>query len=214
MGDELAAAMARVRDAFARYPRRTVLDGCPHCRGSVLVDEHDLFSLTISLGNTVGGLDDVKSLLPVLLERLVVSVELDPGMVLAKLPRGEWRTWPAAEQEAVDGYLDAVWRSLLADHPSRVGSFLDAATFLDAAGSTGESVDRFLDLWDVTLGSPADRHLAETVSGFDFAARKPSALGDWLRRETVRDRLHRAFERDHDSVWADDFARAYDLLRS
>jgi len=211
--DKLVAAMTRVQDAFARYPRRGVLDGCPHCEGSVLVDDHDLFALTISLGNTVGSRDDVKSLLPVLLERLVMSEELFPHIVLGKLSHEEWRTWPEVEQDAVDGYLDAVWRSVLAGHPSRLGSFLDAVTFLDAALLTGDSIDRFFHTWDVTLTSSADRHLAETVNGLNFAAQKPSALGDWLRRDTTRDRLYRAFERDHNSAWADDLARAYDLLR-
>jgi hypothetical protein len=37
--------------------------------------------LTFSLGNTVGDRDDVKSLLPLLLERLVASDELDPAIV-------------------------------------------------------------------------------------------------------------------------------------
>ncbi|MEH1167287.1 hypothetical protein V6V47_18070 [Micromonospora sp. CPCC 205539] len=213
MDGEVAAALGCVRDAFARYPRRAVLDGCPHCKGPVVVDEHDRFSLTISLGNTVGSRDDVKSLLPVLLESLVASDDLYPAIVLSKLPREQWRTWPRVEQDAVDGYLDAVWRSLLADHPTRLGAFVDTATFLDAAGATGESIDRFLDLWDGTLTPAADRHLAEAVGRLDFATRKPSVLGDWLRRDTVRDRLHRAFERDHESAWADDLARAYDLLR-
>ncbi|MEV4765748.1 hypothetical protein AB0J89_24305 [Micromonospora chokoriensis] len=213
MDDDLTVALARVRDVFARYPRRAVLDGCPHCKGDVLVDEHDLFSLTISLGNTVGSRDDVKSLLPVFLESLVVSEDLYPGIILGKLPREEWRTWPQDEQEAVDAYLDAVWRSLLAHHPPRLGAFEDAATFLDAASAAGERVERFLDVWDATPTSSADRHLAEMVSRLDFVKRRPSLLGDWLRREAVRDRLHRAFERDHDSAWADDLARAYDLLR-
>jgi hypothetical protein len=39
-------------------------------------------------------------------------------------------------------------------------------------------------------------------------------LDRWLRGDAVRDRLYRAFERDHASTWADDFARAYDLLRT
>lgn len=214
MEGELAAAIVGVREAFANYPRRALLEGCPHCRGSVLVDEHDLFSLTISLGNTVGGREDVKSLLPVLFERLVMSDELDPSIVLSMLLRGEWRTWPVAEQDAIDWYLEAVWRCLLAGYPSRLGSFLDAVTFLGAASGAGERVDRFLDIWDATLGSSADRHLADAVNGCNFASRRPSDLGDWLRREMVRDRLYRAFERDHDVVWADDLARAYDLVRS
>ncbi|NYH40736.1 hypothetical protein HNR22_000463 [Micromonospora jinlongensis] len=212
MDDELTTALARVRDAFARYPRRAVLGGCPHCEGSVMVDEHDLFSLTISLGSTVGDRDDVKSLLPVLLERLLVSEELYPVIVLGTVSHQEWRTWPRVEQEAVDAYLDAVWRSLLADHPSRLGSFTDPATFLDAACAAGERMQRFLAVWDATLTSSADRHLAAAVSSLNFARPKPGVLGDWLRRDTVRDRLHRAFERDHDAPWADDIARAYDLL--
>ncbi|OKI54862.1 hypothetical protein A6A27_31540 [Micromonospora sp. CB01531] len=122
----------------------------------------------------------MKSLLPVLFERLVMSDELDPSIVLGMLLREEWRTWPAAEQDAIDRYLEAVWRSLLADYPSRLGSFLDAATFLDAASSAGERANRFLDIWDATLGSSADRHLVYAVNGCNFASRRPSALGDWL----------------------------------
>jgi hypothetical protein len=147
---DLIAAVARLQEAFAWYPRRAVLEGCAHCRGSVPVDDHDLFSLTISLGNTVGSRDDLKSLLPMLLERMVTSTELDPAIVLGKLPREQWRTWPEAEQGAIDSYLDAVWRSVLAEYPSQVGSFLDSATFLDAVVAAGESVGRFLDIWEVS----------------------------------------------------------------
>lgn len=205
--------MGRVRHAFARYPRRAVLDGCPHCRGPVRVDEHNLFSLSLSLGNTVGDRDDVKSLLPLLFERLVTSSELDPGIVFSKLPQEQWRTWPEAEQEAVDGYLDTVWRSLLAAYPSRLGSFPNATSFLDAATNIGEGVERYLDIWTATHGSAADRHLADAVNGLNFAASTSSTLATWLRSGTVRGRLYRAFERQHDSTWADDLARAYDLLR-
>jgi hypothetical protein len=211
---DLIAAIAQLREAFVRYPGRAVLDGCPHCRGPVPVDDHDLFSLAISLGNTVGSRDDLKSLLPLLLERMVTSTELDPAIVLGKLPRERWRTWPEAEQDAIDGYLDAVWRSLLATYPSQVGSFLDPTTFLDAVVAGGENVTRFLDIWDLTLSSAADRHLADTVNGLNFADRRPATLAAWLRRETVRDRLYRAFERDHAMSWGDDLARAYDLVRS
>ncbi len=101
---------------------------------------------------------------------------------------------------------------MLAEYPSRVGSFDDVSTFLDAARAIGESVDQFLDLWDVTSGSAADRHLADMVNRIDFTARRPSTLRAWLCRETVRDRLLRAFDRDHDTPWADDLARAYDLI--
>ena len=209
---DLAMSMAALREAFARYPHARVLDGCPHCRGPVRVDHANLFALTISLGNTVGGVDDVKGLLPTLLARLVTSTELVPTIVLGTLAQQRWREWPAAEQAAVDGYLDAVWRSLLARYSPRIGSFDDAATFLDAVAGAGERVDRFLEVWDATVGAAADRHLAGMVNGLGFTSRRPGVLRAWVRRDTVHDRLLRAFERDHDQPWADDLARAYDLL--
>jgi hypothetical protein len=189
-----------------------VLEGCPHCRGPVRVDDANLFSLTISLGNTVGGADDVKSLLPLLLERLVTSTELLPTIVLSKLAQQRWREWPAAEQAAVDGYLDVVWRSLLAHYPARTGSFSDAATFLDAVAAAGEHIGRFLDAWDTADGPAADRHVAELVSGLGFTARRADVLRAWVCRAETRDRLLRAFDRDLDRPWADDLARAHDLL--
>ncbi|SPL88275.1 unnamed protein product [[Actinomadura] parvosata subsp. kistnae] len=212
MDDGLTTALKRLREVFARYPRRAVLDGCPHCRGSVRPDEHDLFALTISLGNTVGSVEDVKSLLPLLLERLVTGDELDAGIVLGKPAAHGWRSWPQDEQDAVEGYLMAVWRSLLSGYPPRAGSFGDAAGFLGAAGELTGDVGAFLGEWDTAGGPAANRHLADLVTGWAGGARLPAEVLTWLHGELVRDRLLAAFERDHDSAWADDLARAYDLL--
>jgi hypothetical protein len=68
-------------------------------------------------------------------------------------------------------------------------------------------------VWDATPGSSADRHLADVVNQGTFRSRGRGDLAGWLRREVVRDRLYRAFERDLDTVWADDLAQAYDLVR-
>jgi hypothetical protein len=178
----------------------------------VLVDEHDLFSLTISLGGTVGTGDDVKSLVPLLLERLATGDELVPSMVFSLLVQQGWRTWPTAEQEAVDGYLMVVWRLLLTEYPPRVGSFCDAAEFLGVADGFSGSLGLFLHHWDAIRGPAADRHIADLVIGWVSGAQLPAAVLTWLHRDVVRDRLYCAFERDHDASWADDLARAYDLL--
>jgi len=122
MNSRLAEAIARIETVFAAYPRRAVLEGCPHCRGDVRVEDHDLFSLTIRLGNTVGTEADVKALLPMLLRSLVTTGELDPGIVLGKVSP----SWPAQEREAVDRFLDAVWSEL------PIGAFYDMEAFLDA----------------------------------------------------------------------------------
>jgi hypothetical protein len=60
-----------------------------------------------------------------------------PCIVLGKLAQQQWRTLAEPEQDAFDGYLDAVWRSSPARYPSRVGAFPDAAVLLDSAGATG-----------------------------------------------------------------------------
>ncbi|WP_328522736.1 transposase [Kribbella sp. NBC_00359] len=198
---------------FAPYPRRAVLDGCSHCRPSRPVDEHDLFSLTIRLGNTVGSREDSKSLLPLLLERLVACNELDPGIVLSNLSREQWRTWLPVEQQAVEEYLDRLWRSLPTELPSRIEAVLDAAESLDAAALTGDGIDRFLAACNTLHGAAPDQHLALLVNGYGFADPHRKVTTAWLCREAIRDRLLTAFGRDHDSAWADDLASAYDILR-
>jgi hypothetical protein len=210
--EDLAAVLARLDQVFAPYPRRAVLDGCPHCRPATPVDEGDLFPLTLRLGGTVGGREDVKSLLPLLFERMVTSGELDGGIVLSKLTKEQWRHWPSAEQQAIDDYLDAVWRSLLRQFPSRIGAFSDAAAFLDAAAMTGDGIGRHLAVWDSILVSAADRHLAQLVNEHNIADARRKVLTAWLCRDVTIDRLIIAFERDHDEAWADDLAMAYDIL--
>lgn len=176
------------------------------------VDEGDLFPLTLKLGGTVGTSDDVKGLLPLLLERLVTGRELDSTIVLNLLARNDWRSWPADEQEATDAYLATVWRSLLAAYPSRVGSFVDATDFLTAAGAAHNSIEPFLRAWDGIHGQAADRHLADLVTGWVEGVQLSTAVIRWLHRGVVRDRLYVAFERDHDAPWSGDLARAYDFL--
>ncbi|MBB6350456.1 hypothetical protein ACWGH8_12750 [Nonomuraea muscovyensis] len=211
MDRDVARAVTRLREVFDRYPRRPVLEGCPHCRGGVPVDEEHLFGLSIGLGGTIGTTDDVKALLPLLLERLVTGHELFPGTVFALLAREGLGDWPAAEREAVEGWLMAVWRSLLTGFPARAGAFGDAADFLaDVARLVDPSP--FLDTWDGLSGPEADRHLAGLVAAWARGARLPAEALAWLGRDRVRERLFAAFERDHAAAWADDLAAAYDLL--
>lgn len=61
MDGDLGTAVRRLRATFAGYPVRPVLQGCPHCRGTVVMADEDLFDLSIRLGNTVGTYADMKS---------------------------------------------------------------------------------------------------------------------------------------------------------
>ncbi|MFF2551558.1 hypothetical protein ACFVUS_11195 [Nocardia sp. NPDC058058] len=211
MADSVEIALAAVAQAFAAYPRRAVLDRCPHCGPPVRVEDADLYWLAIKLGNTVGDRADVKSLVPLLLARLVTSDELDPEIVLGKLTQEHWRSWPRAEQSAIEEFLESVWAAVLAEFPAGVGAFTSAAEFLRGIGVIGFDPAPYLVAWESTSGIAADRHLAEIVRDVMYRPDRMDRVTAWLRREEVRDRLFRAFERDHAAEWAGEFARAYDL---
>lgn len=206
---DLDAAAGRLRAAFAGYPVRPVLEGCPHCRGTVVVADEDLFDLSLRLGNTVGTYEDMKSHLPAMLADLATSDDLDESIVLGRLtgPPG-WQTWPAAERAAITEFLYAMWRALLSAYPA----LRDAHTFLREMDRIGLDLGPFLRTWETTLAAAADRHLADLVDARTSRTGFPAAVIEWLGRPATRDRLYRAFASDPDGPAAEEFARAYDLL--
>lgn len=210
MDSDLTVAIGRLRESFAGYPVRPVLEGCPCCCPPERVAGFDLFDLSIRLGGTVGTEADLKSLLPLLLETLVATGELDEAIVLGRLAGS--RSWPAAERDAVDGYLDAAWRAVLSTYPAQVGALHDAATFLCAVAEAGGDPGSFMRAWEGIHTPAADRHLADLVAHWVRGSGLTEAVVTWLRRAAVRERLYLAFSRDVDGVAADDYARAYDLL--
>ncbi|MFB8006733.1 hypothetical protein [Nocardia sp. NPDC056000] len=188
-----------------------MLERCPHCGPPVRVDDADLYWLAIKLGNTVGDREDVKALLPLLLARLVASDELDPEIVLGKLAQANWRSWPSTEQSTIEGFLDSVWGAVLTEFPSETGAFTSPAEFLRAIAAIGLDPAPYLRAWESTVGVSADRHLAELVREAVYRPDRMDRVTAWLRRDEVRDRLFRAFERDHAAAWGGEFAQAYDL---
>ncbi|WP_040810308.1 hypothetical protein [Nocardia concava] len=211
MNEGIAAALRDIAQVFASYPRRPVLERCPHCGPPVRVEEVDLFWLSIKLGNTVGDGTDVKALLPLLFERLITTNELDPDIVLGKLAQQKWESWPLDERLAIETFLDRAWLFLLSEFPSRAGTFADCAEFLRATAAAAIPPDRFLALWDASTGAAADRHLAEFVTIALTSRRIEPEIRAWIGRKSLRDRLLRAFEQnDDDPESADAFACAYD----
>ena len=214
---QLAGSLARLREAFSGYPVRDVLPGCPCCKGDVRWAEYDLHSLAISLGNLIGTFDDLKSLLPMLLTRLVAedveaSERPDERVVLGKLAaERRWRDWPAAERDAVDAYLHAVWRALLSTYPARTGALADAATFLCAVEPVYGDLTGFLTAWRAVNPPAADRHLADLVHAWVYTADLPDQVVRWLRTPGTRGLVYLAFVRASGTA-ADDLARAYDFL--
>jgi hypothetical protein len=179
--------------------------------------EYNIHSLTISLGNLIGTFDDLKSLLPMLLTRLVAddvasSERPDESVVIGKLA-GErhWRNWPAPERDAIDAYLHAAWRALLSTYPARTGALVDPATFLRTVEPVYGDLTGFLTAWRAVNPPAADRHLADLVHAWVYTADLPEQVVRWLRTPDTRGLVYLAFVRATGAA-ADDLARACDFL--
>jgi hypothetical protein len=123
MHPDLEAAIEEMYAAFARPTPREV-DGCPCCTTKeelrALVEtplrelnEEQLGRYASSALLTVGDVEDLRYFWPRIAE-LSVRGELwtDIEVVFDKPRRGEWRSWPRAEQEAIERFARAVMDDL------------------------------------------------------------------------------------------------------
>src|SRR5262245_49491056 len=129
--DELAAAIERLYAAFQHYPLPATNYPCPCChsvgaerplysRPLRHLSPEDLERYAIDALLTWGGLNEFRHFLPRIFEIAATAERFafaDPEIVFSKLHHGEWRTWPQAEQEAIQAFLLAVWRAALAQPP-------------------------------------------------------------------------------------------------
>lgn len=140
--------------------------------------------------STWGEVDDFKRFLPRILELSAVQHHPTPPIiVLTKLWRADWRTWPAGEQRAVWQFLRGWWHDTLTQWsgPGRsawrlLGAFAAAETDLSPylsdwhhvlAGETAGRSAAVRQLVDLLCDSPLQPDRPHTV-----AALAPDACGD------------------------------------
>ena len=128
------AAVEVLYETFKRYQASYPLTAC-NCGCVEDSDQQFLFSSPLrELGyhqvgrysgkaiTTWGTGDDFKHFLPRILELMVFKDRFggftDPIFVISKLVYGEWRSWPAVEQEAIGNFLLAWWRLAVTTHPN------------------------------------------------------------------------------------------------
>jgi hypothetical protein len=238
----LRDAVEGLYEAFARYPLRKVVNGCPHCIDSSDNDMlharplrelswRELSRFGWKTMTTWGTVDDYRHFLPRMLE--LVAIELDPALappdgptgalygwpynyepLFGKLEYGKWRTWPREERQAIQTYLIALWRRLLATYPQ---SSIFAETLLDCYASIGEDLTPYLDVWRADRRLAAMRHLAQFVTGGVWTVGE-AYLGPverWLWEPQTRAALEDAFFAQADNPpLAEEFSRAVDQLTS
>ncbi len=204
------AALWGLDAAFVAHPPRDVLEGCAHCQREVRIADADPFALALGLGVTIGGPEDVRSLTPWLLRRVLQDDRLDLHTVLSRIAE-HWTDWSDIERDAVRDVVDAIWVALLDTHPdSPEGG--TAVAYLDGASGLGEAPDRLLSIWEYKDTESADHHLAELVIDTFYGARVPRRALAWAREPAQIARLRLALERDHDRPWAGTIAAACELV--
>lgn len=171
----LRAAIDALYETFARYRLRADIEACPCCTseamkqalhgaplrelGTVKLDHYTFKAMT-----TWGDVDDFRHFLPRILELLGTSggFSNDAPDVLSKLTYGNWRSWPAREQHAIEAFIVA-WGRVLLSHrrgPVPIAHYAMALTLY------GQDIERFLLewRWRAACELVAALHLADLAS--------------------------------------------------
>jgi hypothetical protein len=207
--DGVNEAVKALYDAFATRSRRAEIefDACDHCvspqeagalaRTPLDQISADLLSTFILNASswTWGTPDDLWFYLPRILE-LVANGGLDSYGLWSLFPVMGlyWRDWPQAQQDAVSGFLSALWHATVTGywHPGRL-SVLDV---LEAAGSLGLSAGRCLHDWESDSSEPAALHLAWLIRNCPAPVEQWSREVDrWLSGPIPRAMLRQALDK-------------------
>jgi hypothetical protein len=159
---DLGSAVERLYTTFASYPLPDSTDPCWHCHTEE--DEAKLHSKSLrELGSEdlrtyagdallVWGDERVfKHFLPRIFELVLkltnLTLELDnPEIIFSRLRYGNWRSWPAEEQKAIEDYLHACWHHVLGDPPS-VEEFADIESWLCSIAQGEANLGPYLSQW-------------------------------------------------------------------
>ncbi|HYF65229.1 MAG TPA: hypothetical protein VD886_20545 [Herpetosiphonaceae bacterium] len=190
---DLAAARRQLEAAFAAYPARHPVPGCPCC--VTAEDQRALAAgqigrFAFKALTTWGEVEDFKHFLPRLFDH-------DAEQALDKLGYAEWRAWPQPEQRAVEEYLAALWAGRLAAGEE----YILAVDLLQAIGELGIDLRPFLECWrlraEADIGQLAA--LINDYAGSIYRLAEPprsaagQALLDWLLEPATARLLESAF---------------------
>jgi hypothetical protein len=239
---ELTAAIEALYKTFAAYPLRDYTGAC-QCHHT-LEEERRLHNTALRQLSadqlrdyamdaiwTWGDCDDFRHFLPRVFELLVFAEDYtftDREIVLSKLYHGEWRSWPAEEQKAVQEFLLAVLHLVLetpppADDPNDARE-LDS--WLCAIAGTEGDLEPFFTTWLEAPSAAAAWNLAVLITRMGYSLphvrgqnafwaghrRQLERIRDWLRSAEVRKKLGSAMETFINEPCSEELFSALNLL--
>jgi hypothetical protein len=238
MGDEkpLSSAVEGLYSAFARYPLRKHVEGCPCC-----VHQHDKKALeakplrqlrsadlsryAFKAMTTWGDENDFRHFLPRIFELVVSSERIgcDEEVVFGKLSLAKWGTWPEKEQVALRAYFRAGWRFLL----SQESPVVEPDSWLCGIAVSGEDLQIFLNDWI----QAKQKHAYEHLNGFvehhqptyvkrhslsnafwPTAPKGVAQICDWFAAAETRKELERIYFENDSSEFASAISKSVNYL--
>jgi hypothetical protein len=177
---------------FARYERpRSLHASSVHDQAKIFRDltsaplrELDLAVLdgyARSAMTTIGDPEDYKHFLPRILE-LAATSGREAEDIAGKLDYAGWRTWPAAEQAAIDDVFQAAWAKARLMHPDEE----DASGWLCGIAMLGLDLETALDGWLESMTPASALQLATFLTGQEDL---PKGGGYWAEVDIARRRL-------------------------
>ena len=232
----LSEAVENLYKAFARYPLRKHVEGCPCC-----VHEHDKRTLeskplrrlsAADLGRyafkamtTWGDRDDFRHFLPRIFELLVSNggIGADEEVVLGKLALGEWQQWDEKERSALRTFFRAGWNSLLTESRPNI----EPDSWLCGLGKANEDLQPYLNAWMGVRTKSAYEHLAKFLESnqpgyikrhslsnpfWPDSPKGVAQLCDWLASSRTREYLETVYFENESADFAPALARVVDQL--
>jgi hypothetical protein len=232
----LSEAINGLYKAFARYPLRKHVEGCPCCvhepekraLGSKLLrqlNSSDLGQYAFKAMTTWGDENDFRHFLPRMFE-LVVSSEgigWDEEVVLGKLRLAKWGTWPEKEQAALRAYFRAGWQFLL----SQENPHVEPDSWLCGIAIAGEDLLIYLNDWIQARQRHAYEHLNAFVEQhqptyvkrhslsnpfWPTAPRGVTQICDWFASEETRNELEKIYFENDSSEFASAISKSVNYL--
>ncbi len=179
----------------------------------------DLDRYVRSALTTWGGVEQFKYFLPRIFELIVRRPGSIDALVFEKLDAAEWRSWPQEEQDAINAYLDALWRWALAVGPD----VIDAGDLLRGIGLAGHDLHSWLDVWRRDHGLTATEQIAHLVGleqrdlvagklGSYWHPKDRPAVLEFLGEPATRARIESACMAHPDGAAGHRLATAADIL--
>ena len=174
MTDKLTIAIEELYATFAVYPLKSTMDGCPCCVSNAdkeiihskqlrALDGDDLSRYAFKAMTTWGDTDDFKHYLPRILELLATTdFIVDTFVVLGKLTYGNWRSWLANEQTAIETFVYAWWGHLI-----RSKTYFDREAFIEINKLTN-NIDKLLQLWAISFDDSSFANYVELVHDYYY----------------------------------------------